>query len=131
MQTVFNFEFLFSLFSSLSYCISLLPLSRMPDKIEEIQEIEEPAQSQSENDSPLAKKTGAERVERPMPELASKNGDCWTYDEETWRRGGILIPVEVPNDEAPSEDVDVKSAKLILLFGKPNSFQSATSQLVR
>ncbi|RLL99285.1 hypothetical protein CFD26_100376 [Aspergillus turcosus] len=99
----------------------------MSDKIEEIQEIEEPAQSQSENDSPLAKKTGAQRVERPMPELASKNGDCWTYDEETWRRGGILIPVEVPNDEAPSEDVDIKSAKLILLFGPPAAGKSTAA----
>jgi hypothetical protein len=91
----------------------------MSDKIEEIHEIEEPAQSQSEdNGTPFAKRTGVQRVARPMPELASKNGDTWTYDEETYRRGGILIPVEVPNDVAPSEDVDVKSAKLILLFGK-------------
>jgi hypothetical protein len=102
----------------------------MSDKIEEIQEIEEPAQSQSENDSSLAKKTGVQRVERPMPELDSKNGDCWTYDEETWRRGGILIPVEVPNDEAPSADVDVKSAKLIFLFGKP-AFLPEQPSLVR
>jgi hypothetical protein len=91
----------------------------MSDKIEEIHEIEEPAQSQSEdNGTPFAKRTSVQRVARPMPELASKNGDTWTYNEETYRRGGILIPVEVPNDVAPSEDVDVKSAKLILLFGK-------------
>ncbi|KAF4227545.1 hypothetical protein CNMCM8980_008912 [Aspergillus fumigatiaffinis] len=100
----------------------------MSDKIEEIHEIEEPAQSQSEdNGTPFAKRTGVQRVARPMPELASKNGDTWTYDEETYRRGGILIPVEVPNDVAPSEDVDVKSAKLILLFGPPAAGKSTAA----
>ncbi|KAF4214818.1 hypothetical protein CNMCM5878_008702 [Aspergillus fumigatiaffinis] len=100
----------------------------MSDKIEEIHEIEEPAQSQSEdNGTPFAKRTGVQRVARPMPELASKNGDTWTYNEETYRRGGILIPVEVPNDVAPSEDVDVKSAKLILLFGPPAAGKSTAA----
>ncbi|RHZ48940.1 adenylate kinase family protein [Aspergillus thermomutatus] len=92
----------------------------MSDKIEEIHDIEEPAQSQNQKtDTALAIRTRVQRVERPMPELASQNGDTWTYDEEAYLRGGILIPVEIPNDEAPSEDVDVKSAKLIFLFGAP------------
>ncbi|GIK00654.1 hypothetical protein Aspvir_004681 [Aspergillus viridinutans] len=100
----------------------------MSDKIEEIHEIEEPAQNQSEkNDTPLAKRTGVQRVERPLPELDSKNGDTWTYDDESYRRGGILIPVEVPNDAAPSEDVEVKSAKLILLFGPPAAGKSTAA----
>ncbi|GFF43361.1 adenylate kinase 8 [Aspergillus udagawae] len=100
----------------------------MSDTIEEIHGIEEPAQSQSEkNDIPLAKRTCVQRVEHPLPELASKNGDTWTHDEESYLRGGILIPVEVPNDAAPSDDVDVKSAKLILLFGPPAAGKSTAA----
>ncbi|KAG2026528.1 hypothetical protein GB937_002042 [Aspergillus fischeri] len=100
----------------------------MSDKIEEIHEIEEPAQSQSEeNGASLTRRTHAQRVERPMSDLDSKNGDTWSYDEETYHRGGILIPVEVPNDTAPSDNVDVRSAKLILLFGPPAAGKSTAA----
>ncbi|KAF4164993.1 hypothetical protein CNMCM6936_008432 [Aspergillus lentulus] len=100
----------------------------MSDKIEEIHEIEEPTQSQSEeNGTSWTKRTHVQRVERPLPELNSKNGDTWTYDEETYGRGGILIPVEVPSDAAPSDNVDVKSARLILLFGPPAAGKSTAA----
>ncbi|KAF4257872.1 hypothetical protein KXW98_005484 [Aspergillus fumigatus] len=100
----------------------------MSDKIEEISEIEEPAQSQSEeNGASLTRRTHVQRVEHPMSELDSNNGDAWTCDEETYRRGGILIPVEVPNDIAPSDNVDVRSAKLIFLFGPPAAGKSTAA----